>query len=182
MARVHGLLVLHERECSPIMAPCPSCGAVTDGVCRACVAMPSSVISVDPLIGKIIADRYEITALINIGGMGRVYRANQRSLGREVAIKFIHPHLLDSNISVQRFMREAEAASRLNHPHVVSVFDFGQTLESDGGYLFLVMELLQGDSLATVVSQEAPLAFPRIATILEQTLEALAEAHRLGIT
>ncbi len=136
----------------------------------------------DPFIGRTIADRYEITSLISIGGMGRVYRANQRSLGREVAIKFVHPHLLGSDILVQRFMMEAQAVSRLNHPHVVSVFDFGQMLEADGGHLFLVMELLAGESLATVLLREAPLPFARITAILRQTLEALGEAHRLGIT
>jgi len=91
----------------------------------------------DPFIGRTIAERYEITSLINIGGMGRVYRANQRSLGREVAIKFVHPHLLGSDVLVQRFMMEAQVVSRLNHPHVVSVFDFGQMREADGGHLFL---------------------------------------------
>src|SRR5262249_14766832 len=119
----------------------------------------------DPFIGRTIADRYEITSLISIGGMGRVYRANQRSLGREVAIKFVHPHLLGSDVLVQRFMMEAQAVSRLNHPHVVSVFDFGQTLEADGGHLFLVMELLMGESLATVLLREAPLPFARITAI-----------------
>ena len=162
---------------------CPSCGAVSSGTsCRACGLLPRVSKSEDPLIGKILADRYEITSLIGIGGMGCVYRANQRSLGREVAIKVIHPHLSDSDMLVDRFMTEAQAASRLNHPHVVSVFDFGRTSPPEGGYLFLVMELLNGVDLANVMRSEGPLPFGRIAAILGQTLEALAEAHDLGIT
>lgn len=163
---------------------CPSCRTVLVGTtCRTCGISPrTSIKAEDPLIGKTIADRYEITSLIGIGGMGRVYRANQRSLGREVAIKVIHPFLSDSDILVQRFMTEAQAASRLNHPNVVSVFDFGHTVEVDGGYLFLVMELLNGVSLGQVMQKEGPLPFGRLASILGQTLEALAEAHALGIT
>jgi serine/threonine protein kinase/CheY-like chemotaxis protein/DNA-binding MarR family transcriptional regulator len=135
----------------------------------------------DPLLGRVIAERYEILSLINVGGMGLVYRATQRSLDRPVAIKFIHPHLLVSESSVQRFMEEARAVSRLNHPHVVSVFDFGQTPAAEGGLLFLVMELLTGPDLAAVVDRERHLSLPRVADITIQTLEALGEAHHLGI-
>src|SRR3954470_18982250 len=162
-----------------LLSRCPSCGALSAGSAHVCTAPPSATGTIaDPLAGKTIADRYEVTSLINVGGMGRVYRANQRSLGREVAIKFIHPHLTGSDVLAQRFMTEAQAASRLNHPHVVSIFDFGQTLEAEGGYLFLVMELLSGVDLGTILRREGPPSFARAVTILGQTLEALAEAHR----
>ncbi len=135
----------------------------------------------DPLLGRIIAERYEIVSLINAGGMGVVYRAKQRSLDRPVAIKFVHPQFLSSEVSVQRFMEEARAVSRMNHPHVVSVFDFGRTPQTEGGYLFLVMELLTGPDLAKVLGHERLLPIRRVTSIVVQTLEALAEAHHLGI-
>jgi serine/threonine-protein kinase len=133
-------------------------------------------------VGRIIADRYEILSLIGAGGMGRVYRAVQRSLGRKVAIKVIHPHLTDAPLLVKRFMIEALTASRLNHPHIVSVFDFGQMAEAEGGNLFLVMELCNGVSLGDFMRVERELSFERAVTLLRQTLEALAEAHDRGIT
>ena len=135
----------------------------------------------DPLLGRIISERYEIVSLINTGGMGVVYRAKQRSLDRPVAIKFVHPQLLGESASIQRFMEEARAVSRMNHPHVVSVIDFGRTPESEGGYLFLVMELLTGPDLAKVLGHERLLPLRRVVNIVVQTLEALAEAHHLGI-
>ncbi len=143
--------------------------------------MDVSTREADPLLGRVIADRYEVVSLINAGGMGVVYRAQQRSLDRPVAIKFIHPQFLTSDLSVQRFMDEARAVSRMNHPHVVSVFDFGRTPEADGGYLFLVMELLTGPDLAKVLAHEPILSIPRVVSIVTQTLDALAEAHHLGI-
>jgi serine/threonine protein kinase/CheY-like chemotaxis protein len=135
----------------------------------------------DPLLGRTIADRYEIVSTLNVGGMGTVYRAIQRSLDRVVAIKFIQRHLLGFDSSIQRFMTEARILSRMSHPHVVSVFDFGRTPESEGGHLFLVMEYLTGRDLGEVLAREPFLALPRVASIVLQTLEGLGEAHHLGI-
>jgi serine/threonine protein kinase len=138
---------------------------------------------VDPLIGRILADRYEIQELINAGGMGRVYRGRQRALERKVAIKFVHAHLAGAEAIVSRFLVEAQTASRLNHPNVVSIFDFGRTPEAEGGLLYLVMELLSGPDLAKVLdSLTSAMPFKRVVDILCQTLGALGEAHALGIT
>lgn len=164
---------------------CVACGAGLAGgrYCPACgLEQPEIARAEDPFVGRTIADRYEIAKLIGEGGMGRVYRAVQRSLDRAVAIKFIHPHLLTSNQMVARFMNEAQAASRLNHPNVVSIFDFGRTPTAEGGDLFLVMELLGGRDLATMIEDGVALPIARVATILEQTLAALSEAHEAGIT
>lgn len=136
----------------------------------------------DSLVGRTIADRYEVVEKINAGGMGAVYRAIQRSLDRQVAIKFIHPHLLSSESSVHRFMDEARLMSRLSHPNVVSVFDFGRTPEVQGDLMYLVMEYLTGPDLADVLQAEPLLPLPRVVSIVLQTLEGLAEAHELGIT
>lgn len=136
----------------------------------------------DSLVGRTIADRYEVVSLINSGGMGAVYRAQQRSLNRPVAIKFIHQHLLRSAVSIQHFMVEAQTLSRLHHPHVVNVLDFGRMPDDEGGNLFLVMELLGGRDLSDVLEVEPFLPIPHVVDIVIQILEGLAEAHHADIT
>lgn len=132
----------------------------------------------DKFIGTTLPAGYHILELIGVGGMGRVYRAEQSVLGRTVAVKIIHPHLLSDDNSAVRFLTEARAASQLNHPNSISVFDFGRT---DDGQPYLVMELLRGRDLAQVTHKEALLPLPRILDVLRQVLGALGEAHELGI-
>ncbi len=132
----------------------------------------------DPLIGRTIGGSYVLQELVGVGGMGRVYRAEQSTLGRTVAVKVIHPHLLGDDQTVARFYTEARASSRLNHPNSVSIIDFGRT---DDGILYLVMEHLRGSDLATVMYEEGPLPFSRIADIISSSLDALGEAHALDI-
>ncbi|HEY6878193.1 MAG TPA: protein kinase, partial [Polyangiales bacterium] len=132
----------------------------------------------DALIGRIIGDAYVIQDLLGVGGMGRVYRAEQRALGRVVAIKVVHQHLLQDRETVSRFYTEARAASSLNHPNSVSVFDFGRT---DDGMLYLVMEYLRGKDLAHVMHEEAPLPISRIVDLSIGVLGALGEAHARGV-
>jgi serine/threonine-protein kinase len=132
----------------------------------------------DPLVGRTLPGGYVILDLVGIGGMGRVYRAEQTNLGRTVAVKIIHPHLVGEENAAARFITEARAASRLNHPNSVAVIDFGKT---EDGQLYLVMEFLRGKDLARVAYEEGPLSFRRIVSILRQTLAALSEAHHLGI-
>ncbi len=131
----------------------------------------------DPLIGRTIGS-YVIQEIVGVGGMGRVYRAEQTTLGRTVGIKVIHPHLLGDEQTVARFYTEARAASRLNHPNSVSIIDFGRT---DDGILYLAMEFLKGKDLAMVMQDEGPLPFKRICDILVGVLDALGEAHALDI-
>ncbi|HET7539209.1 MAG TPA: protein kinase [Polyangiaceae bacterium] len=132
----------------------------------------------DKFVGKSLPGGYYILDLISVGGMGRVYRAEQAALGRTVAVKIIHPHLLSDENSALRFMTEARAASQLNHPNSIAVFDFGRT---DDGQPYLVMEFLRGKDLARVAYEEGPLPFSRIVEVLRQALAALSEAHELGI-
>ncbi|MET0387512.1 MAG: protein kinase [Polyangiales bacterium] len=148
---------------------CPCCGAA---------AQNGNASSKDPLVGRTIGGSYVMLELVGVGGMGRVYRAEQRMLGRTVAIKVIHPHLLSDEQSVARFYTEARAASRLNHPNSVSIIDFGRT---DDGILYLVMEYLQGRDLARVMREDGPLPVNRICEILSSVLDALSEAHALGV-
>jgi serine/threonine-protein kinase len=132
----------------------------------------------DPLIGRTLPGGYLILELVGIGGMGRVYRAEQTNLGRTVAVKIIHPHLVGEENAAARFITEARAASRLNHPHSVGIIDFGK---SPDGQLYLVMEYLRGRDLARVNYEEGPLPFRRMVDVLRQTLAALAEAHNESI-
>ncbi len=130
------------------------------------------------MVGRTVGGAYTLQELVGVGGMGRVYRAEQTALGRTVAVKVIHPHLLGDEHTVARFYTEARASSRLNHPNSVSIIDFGRT---DDGVLFLVMEFLKGKDLALVMYEEGPLTFPRVCEILIQVLGALGEAHALGV-
>ncbi len=169
------------------MAACPQCQSAYDAethrFCPTC-GFPVGEVSQrsdDPLIGKTFPGGYVLLELIGVGGMGRVYRAEQKALGRTVAVKVIHQHLHGEEGAAARFITEARAASRLNHPNVVGVIDFGRTGAADGNLLYLVMEYLRGRDLSRIAYEEGPLAFPRIVDILKQTLNALDEAHHLGI-
>jgi serine/threonine-protein kinase len=158
-----------QNPCEETHKFCPSCGFPVAKV----APQPD-----DPLIGRTLPGGYVILDLVGIGGMGRVYRAEQTNLGRTVAVKIIHPHLVGEENAAARFITEARAASRLNHPNSVAVIDFGKT---EDGQLYLVMEFLRGKDLARVQYEEGPLSFRRIISILRQTLAALSEAHHLGI-
>ena len=165
------------------MRPCPQCGYACDQTHKFCPAcgFPIGQVSKDtddPLIGRTLPGGYVILELVGVGGMGRVYRAEQTTLGRTVAVKIVHPHLVGEESAVARFITEARAASRLNHPNSVGVIDFGKTSDEQ---LYLVMEFLRGRDLARVAYEEGPLPFRRIVDILKQTLAALGEAHHLEI-
>ena len=165
------------------MRTCPQCQTPCEETHKFCPSCGFPVAKVaqntdDPLIGRTLPGGYVILDLVGIGGMGRVYRAEQTNLGRTVAIKIIHPHLVGEENAAARFITEARAASRLNHPNSVAVIDFGKT---EDGQLYLVMEFLRGKDLARVQYEEGPLSFRRIVSILRQVLAALSEAHHLEI-
>jgi serine/threonine-protein kinase len=163
---------------------CHQCGASVEDAARFCPACGASSDeqegggASDPLIGRVVGGTYLLQEVVGVGGMGRVYKAEQSTLGRTVAVKVIHPHLLSDEQTVARFYQEARASSRLNHPNSVSIIDFGRT---DDGILYLAMEFLSGKDLALVMHEEGPLAVERVCNILVNTLDALGEAHELGI-
>jgi serine/threonine-protein kinase len=132
----------------------------------------------DPLIGFELADRYVIEALIGEGGMGRVYRARHIRMSRRFAIKVLFGDLAADGKARSRFSREAEASSRLSHPNVVSVVDFGET---DEGLLYLAMDYIEGQELHRVVAREAPFDAARCLSILRQLARGLAHAHDKGL-
>jgi serine/threonine protein kinase len=129
-------------------------------------------------IGSTLADRYEITGLMGVGGMGAVFRARQAPLSREVALKIIGSHLTDHPQALDRFRREAEIVAGLSHPNVVTVYDFGQTPD---GEQYLAMELLEGETLAERIRRTGPLPWGDTLPIVRSVAAALAKAHHSGV-
>lgn len=132
----------------------------------------------DPLVGRVLDNRYTILEKLGQGGMGAVYRGNQHSVGREVAIKLVTPQLITDSDVIKRFSREAKLASKLSHPNAVGVLDFGQT---DDGLFYLVMELVVGKTLDEIIKAERQLSAERIVRIGAQVCDALEGAHALQI-
>lgn len=132
----------------------------------------------DDRIGTVAADRYLILEVLGSGGMGRVYHAYQRVMGRPVALKLLVGDDAKDPEFVERFQREARATAQLRSPHTVVVYDAGRL---DSGELYLAMELILGTSLEAVIASEAPLDPSRVALFLEQIADSLDEAHALGL-
>ncbi|PIB05541.1 MULTISPECIES: serine/threonine-protein kinase [Streptomyces] len=124
----------------------------------------------------LIAGRYRLHDPIGRGAMGEVWRAFDETLGRPVAVKLLLPQDTDPT-AASRFRLEAQTAGRLNHPHVVGVFDFGEFEDR----LFLVMELVEGDSLDRRLTAAGPLPAEHVARIAAQAAAGLASAHQQGI-
>ena len=139
----------------------------------------------DPYVGLTIADQFRVEQLVGIGAMGRVYRAHQRGIERQVAIKVLHRELLRKPNVSARFQREAKVASRLTHPNVVQVLMIGElerTRVDVGGEGYLVMEYLDGISLrSALASAEDALPLPRALHIALQVCDAVGEAHAQGV-
>ncbi|WP_243395344.1 Stk1 family PASTA domain-containing Ser/Thr kinase [Nocardioides currus] len=131
----------------------------------------------DALVGRLLDGRYRIGPRIARGGMASVYEATDIRLDRTVAVKVMHPGLGDDDEFAQRFVREARAAARLNHPHVVGVYDQGD----DDGVVFLAMEHIPGHTLRDVIRKESPMTPARALSLIEPVVSALAAAHRAGL-
>jgi eukaryotic-like serine/threonine-protein kinase len=132
----------------------------------------------DEYIGKTLAKKYRVEALIGEGGMGKVYKARQLALEKAVVLKVLRQSLLSDERTVARFQREAKAASRLNHPNSIGILDFGQ---ADDGALFIAMEFISGQDLHQILSREWPLSEARVVRIVSQVLSALSDAHGAGV-
>lgn len=126
------------------------------------------------MIGKMLGNRYEIVERIGGGGMALVYRATDTYLGRPVAVKVLRSQFVGDDDFVRRFKREAQAAASLSHPNVVSIYDVGQEDE----LYYIVMELVDGQTLKEKIEQEAPLPIPVAVRIGIQILDALEHAHQ----
>ncbi len=138
----------------------------------------SAAVKADALIGKVIAERYKVTARIGAGGMGAVYKARQVGMDRSVGIKVMLREYTQDERIVKRFKVEALAVSRLNHPNTVRIYDFGQM---DTGDLYIAMEFLDGKPLDSVLDQTGPMSVNTALHIIKQLASSLAEAHSKGI-
>ncbi|MBW2530573.1 MAG: serine/threonine protein kinase, partial [Deltaproteobacteria bacterium] len=128
--------------------------------------------------GVRLGKRYQIEDLVGEGGMGRVYLATHVDIGKQVAVKVLHPTYSRMPDLVSRFRREARAATRIGTPHIVEVYDSGKT---DDGSIYFVMEYLDGIDLADVLANEGRLGIQRSLNISIQICEAVAAAHEAGI-
>ncbi|HSP79160.1 MAG TPA: serine/threonine-protein kinase [Myxococcaceae bacterium] len=151
-------------------SPCPHCGS-TDGSDHLCAGAQLA------LIGQVLDGRYQIEDVLGQGGMGMVFRANQTSVHRPVAVKTLNPSLAAAPQFFERFRREAEIASRLRHPNVITIYDFGRAQD---GTCYYVMELLEGESLRQLVKRDGPMTLRRAVDVVEQACRGLAHAHEQG--
>jgi serine/threonine protein kinase/ABC-type branched-subunit amino acid transport system substrate-binding protein len=131
----------------------------------------------DPLIGRTLKDTYRIDSMLADGGMSRVYLAEQLSLARKVVVKMLLPSFHDEDF-IQLFLREARICSQLNHPNIVSVLDFGST---EDGLVFLILEYLEGASLADIVGQQKGLTLANIVWLMEPLCSAINAAHQHNV-
>lgn len=134
----------------------------------------------DPLIGRLINDRFKVVALVARGGMGKVYRAEQAPLGRTCALKVLNPKYAGDHDPEfhKRFFLEASIASKLTHPNTVTIFDYGRT---DDDIYYMAMEYLEGRTLHRAIREEGSFSEERTAHIARQVCRSLREAHSLGV-
>ena len=130
------------------------------------------------LVGRVLGDKFKLTACIGIGGSGAVYKAEQLALGRTIAVKILSEDLSADSRMVKRFRDEATSASRLNHPNCVSIIDYGQASD---GLLYLAMEYVKGPTLTQLLVNENPLPVDRVIDIVAQSLAGIEEAHLGGV-
>jgi eukaryotic-like serine/threonine-protein kinase len=160
----------------PPMMECPRCGRCEDSAASVCLSDGAQLVT-GPT-PRVIDNKYRIEQLLGRGGMGAVYRARDVRLDRQIAVKVVRPELLDDNDARRRFRREAQIVARLQHPGIVSIYDFG-TLVSGGAYL--VMELVKGEDLRRVLHREGRLEPARAVRILTTVCGAIDAAHHEGI-
>jgi serine/threonine-protein kinase len=159
---------------------CPQCGGEYETSDRFCPKDGSPLrpkSGGDPLVGRVIAERYLILARLGEGGMGRVYLAEHVKMNRQCAIKVMNPSLVNDTESSQRFAREASNAARILHPNVAAVFDYG---EADK-VVYLVMEYVDGESLSSILQKDGALDPRRAIDLARQVADGLHAAHELGI-
>ncbi|HEY1586454.1 MAG TPA: serine/threonine-protein kinase, partial [Polyangia bacterium] len=162
------------------MRHCTQCGAATPDDARFCPRCGAPVIAPsanDPMIGKVILDRYKLVEKIGQGGSGAIYRGEHTTLHKKVAVKLLHAQLSTDDTALERFRREATTVASLENEHILQVLDYGRT---DDSRLFFAMEFLEGETLTKVVERERQLSIERSVDILTQICEGLIEAHGLG--
>ena len=163
------------------MKTCPVCGKEYADDVKFCPLDGSTLRAKSPtadLVGQVVADRYHIIKKLGEGGMGAVYLGEHVKMGRKSAIKVMNPSMASDPDAISRFNREAANASRISHPKVCQIYDFGETPD---GTIYLAMEFIEGVALTGIIEREGALPALRAVRILKQAADALAAAHELGI-
>ena len=168
------------------MLQCPRCGRKFPDEVHVCpddftplqADATLSDVQVDPLIGRVFEGTYRLDERLGGGGMGTVYRATHMLIERPVAVKVLSQRFVGDETAQQRFRREARASGRMQHPNAVMVNDFGAT---EDGWLYIVMELLEGQTLRDLLAREAPLDPARVVSFMLQTCAAVGAAHDAGL-
>ncbi len=161
---------------------CPTCGTeypLSERFCpRDGTALRATGGEQGDLLGTVVAGTFHIIKKLGEGGMGQVYLAEHVKMGRKAALKVMNPGMNQDPDAIARFNREAANASRLNHPNVCAVYDFGETPD---GLIYLAMEFVEGQSLTALIEKTGSLPAPRAASIIHQAADALGVAHDYGI-
>lgn len=139
------------------------------------MADPFDAVNAEEMIGKVIDGRYRVDDVLGYGGMGMVFRGVQTSMQRPIALKTLHPQFAAAPAFFERFRREAEIASRLKHPNIITIYDFGKAAD---GLCYFVMELLEGESLRQRVKRTGPLTLREAVAVIEQAALGVGHAHK----
>src|SRR5689334_13092795 len=130
-----------------------------------------------PVPGDVVSGKYRVERILGTGGMGCVFEATHQVTGKRFAVKWLLPDLSGHGDAVQRFIREAQVAGRFEHPNVVEVYDVGQ----ERGSFFMVMELLQGESLGARLRSRGKLPHEEACSLIIPCLRGVHRAHQAGI-
>jgi hypothetical protein len=160
---------------------CPACGTEYGDDAAFCSRDRSPLRPAAPghgLVGQLVGERYQVERRLGEGGMGEVYLARHILMGRSCALKVMSPRVSSDPDAVSRFNREATNASRISHPNVCAIYDFGLTQD---GLVYLAMEYVEGQTLSALLDREGPLPVARAAALITQCAAGLQAAHDLGI-
>lgn len=158
---------------------CLACGLETQEEIANCPNDGSLLAAgADPLVGTIFLEKYQITKVLGRGGMSAVYKAKHLMMDRYVAIKFLRSELVHDNIMLQRFQLESKAVSLLKHPNIITVHDFGVSTQ---GIPYLIMDFLEGKTVADLISEFEFLEPARCVNLFKQICNALTHTHNKGV-
>jgi serine/threonine protein kinase/tetratricopeptide (TPR) repeat protein len=171
---------LQKEQSTELSKSCVVCSGTYQGDITVCPndGSPLTSFVVDKKEGDIIAEKYQILEVLGAGGMGKVYKAKHLLMNRTVAIKTLLPQAVSNALALKRFQQEAQACSALNHPNLMTVYDFGITPE---GLPYLVMDFLEGISLADALPDSGHMPTRRSLPIFMQIAMGLAHAHEHGV-
>lgn len=138
---------------------------------------------IDKLVGRVLDNRYELVDKLGEGGMGAVYRARRLHIGDEAAVKILHEKFVDEPATVERFQREAKAAAMLQHPNVVTIYDFSAArgVGDESAPAYIVMELIRGESLRDLLQREGGLPTSRAVHLMREICAGVGAGHRRGV-